>query len=143
VRTVPKASAPKGGGGESEDEGGGSDLSKLPGPDRHAYFQLASVVGVLNKDISLIEVSHLVKKADTAALPVLRRRIAPLRPRDPLLRRLRGQTLGTIDLSIRSRRQRARALRAAPRLQRRVNRIIRGLTLYAKRHTAVGAYVPD
>ena len=140
--TTPARPSPSRPGGGEEEEGG-AGLARLPAADRHTYLQIASVTGVLNKDASLLAVSGIMHREDTAALPVLRRRIAVLRPRNALLRRLRGQTLAAIDLSGRSRRRLGRARRAAPRVLRDISRITAGLRRYAKAHPEVGGFVPD
>ena len=76
------------------------------------------VVRRMYEDASLVQVSGIMRPEDTAALPVLRRRIDTLRPRDALLKRLRLRTLQAIDLAIRSRRSLRRARRAASRGRR-------------------------
>ena len=129
--------------GDAEEEEGGKGLSELPASDRHAYLQIASVTGVLNKDASLLAVSRIMHPEDTAALPALHRRIDALRPRDRLLRRLRGRALAAITLSTRSRQQLQNAVRAAPALLRAIRKITLGLTRYADTHPAVGGFVPD
>ena len=141
VTTHAQPAPSRSGGGEEEGERG--QLSKLPARDRDSYLQTASVIGVLHKDASLLQVSGIMRPEDTAALPVLRRRIAALRPRDALLERLRLRTLAVVELSIRSRRRLRRAERAAPTLLHAIARITRGLSRYATAHPAVGEFVPD
>jgi hypothetical protein len=128
---------------ESEGSEGEAALARIPAADRHAYYRIATATGVLSRGASLLAVAHRRRARDTAALLATRPQIAALRPRDPLLGRVRIQLIVAMDQAIRSRRSTRSAIRSAPSSLSAATAIVQGLTGYAKAHPAVAALVPD
>jgi hypothetical protein len=118
-------------GGEPEEKEREKATRGVPAPDRVAFYQLATSSGIVRADALAHGPATRARLND--AIP----RLARLRPRDPLLKRLRTDLVGAAS-GLRERRRGAR--------QRAVgvcDRVARGLRRYTNKHPGAGAVVPD
>ena len=127
----------------TEEEEGKAALLKIPAEDRLAFVQIGVAAGNLRSSAALIRIQNKLRPRDTAIFQALAQNVASLRPRDPLLQRLRRSTARELERAIAARRSLQAARRSVARTLAGVERITKGLRAYVFVHPEIGALLPE
>ena len=125
------------------EEEGRAALLKIPGEDRLAFVQIGVAAGNLRSSAALIRIQNRLRPSDMATFRALARNVESLRPRDPLLQRLRRWTARELKRAIAARRTLQAARRSVATTLAGVERITKGLRAYVFVHPEIGTIVPE
>jgi hypothetical protein len=137
-----------GGGGKPEarkqaGEGDSSAAQAIPAPDRVAYYGIATGSGTLRAVAAPLALGNAGARWDPASLQAARSRVQALRPRDPLLVRIKARLLAALSRAIATSRGAQGARKAARDALQDTDAINSGLHSYVHRHPQAAALVPD
>jgi hypothetical protein len=126
-------------------EGGASQTrsAEIPPADRAAFYGIATVSGSLRLSAAPVALGQTNRLRDREELVTARRQVAALRPRDRQLARLRAKLWVALAGAIRPVHGPGAARQAARRTLRATDDINAGLRIYAARHPATAALIPD
>jgi hypothetical protein len=125
------------------EEEGERALGKIPPEDRLAFVQIGAAVGSLKSSATLIRLEDNVRPRDTLILKRLDGNVRRLRPRDPLLRRLRRWTATELVQAVEARKSIITARRSVQATLAGAQRILSGLRAYVFVHPEVQGLVPE
>jgi hypothetical protein len=115
---------------------------KLAARDSRAFREIQRSSGVLRAAVVPVTFGAAPRVVAAARLNAAAGRVAKLRPRDPLLRRLRASVLDALRTTASEGAQRASAKRAARAAVGEADRIDAGLRRYAASHPAANSIAP-
>jgi hypothetical protein len=126
----------------AEDQGQAKS-GHVPEADLGAFYGIATGSGTLRRGVAAAALGNTGRPYDTAELKAVRRRLAPLRPKDPTLTAMRAKLRAALTAAIHLPQGRSGLQQVARKALRATDAVNAGLQSYAARHPSTAALIPD